>query len=84
MKSHQGFAPIAILLIVLLMGLIGGVSYYVGKSSNLSPKDSPANNYQPISQNRSNEGQSNGSTQNSAIVSTPIKQQAEMTHYVLG
>jgi hypothetical protein len=37
MKYNTGFAPIAILLIILGVAAIGGGAYYVGKSSNKSP-----------------------------------------------
>jgi len=39
MKYKKGFAPIVILIAILLAGAIGGVAYYAGKSSDNLPKD---------------------------------------------
>ena len=47
MKLNKGFAPIVIVLIVIDMLAVGGVAYFVGKSSNPSPLNVVGNNYQP-------------------------------------
>lgn len=41
MKNNKGFTPVAVLLIVLGIVIIGGVVYYIGKNSNISSQNTP-------------------------------------------
>lgn len=50
MKYNKGFAPIVILISILVAGAIGGVAYYTGKSSSKIKTNNPTN-YQTINQN---------------------------------
>lgn len=46
MKYKKGFAPIVVVIAVILAVAIGGIAYYAGKNST-SPKNIEVNNYQP-------------------------------------
>lgn len=47
MKTNKGFAPIAIVLIIIAVLALGGVAYYAGKSSTPVLNTDTANNSQP-------------------------------------
>lgn len=47
MKNNKGFAPIAIVLIVIAVLAIGGIAYYVGTKNNSVPQNTQENNNQP-------------------------------------
>ncbi len=47
MKTNKGFAPIAIVLVILTVLSVGGIAYYTGKSSKIPSQDAQVNNYQP-------------------------------------
>lgn len=52
MKKNQGFAPVLILVAVLVVLAIGGIAYFAGKSSTPAPQNVPENNSQlPENQN---------------------------------
>ena len=52
MKNNKGFAPIAIILIIIAALAVGGVAYYMRKSSSIPSQNAPVNNYQPpVNQN---------------------------------
>lgn len=57
MKNNKGFAPVLILIIVII-GIVGGVAYYVGKSSEKVPNVEENNlaqeNQSSISKNSNN------------------------------
>lgn len=44
MKNNKGFAPIAIVLIIVAVLAVGGIAYYAGKSSTPAPQNVPENN----------------------------------------
>lgn len=46
MKINKGFAPIAIVLIIIAVLAVGGVAYFAGKSSNTLPPNVVPDNYQ--------------------------------------
>ncbi len=46
MKLNKGFAPIAIVLIIIAVLAVGGVAYFAGKSSNPLPQNVVPDNYQ--------------------------------------
>ena len=46
MKNNKGFAPIAIVLIIIAVLAVGGVAYFAGKSSNSLPQNVVPDNYQ--------------------------------------
>lgn len=50
MKYNKGFAPIVILVAILVAGAIGGVAYYAGKSQKTS-ENKIVDNYQPVNNN---------------------------------
>lgn len=50
MKYNKGFAPIVILIAILVAGAIGGVAYYAGKSQKTS-ENKIVDNYQPVNNN---------------------------------
>lgn len=43
MKNNKGFAPVAVVLIVVAVLAIGGIAYYAGKSSSVIPQNIPEN-----------------------------------------
>lgn len=51
MKNNKGFAPIAIVLIIIAVLVVGGIVYYVGTKNNSIPQNTQENNYQPQTQN---------------------------------
>lgn len=42
MKTNKGFAPIAIVLIIIAVLAVGGIAYYAGKSPIPAPQNTPA------------------------------------------
>ncbi len=50
MKYNKGFAPIVILIAILVAGVIGGVAYYAGKNQKTS-ENKIVDNYQPVNNN---------------------------------
>ena len=44
MKNNKGFAPIAIVLIVIAVLAVGGIAYYAGKSSTPAPQNETEDN----------------------------------------
>src|SRR3989344_6913100 len=44
MKTNKGFAPIALVLILVAILAVGGVAYYAGKNSNPAPQNTEVNN----------------------------------------
>ena len=51
MKNNKGFAPIAIVLIIIVVLAVGGVAYFAGKSSKPLPQNVVENNLPPENQN---------------------------------
>ena len=63
-KYNKGFVPVTILIIVLGVLAVGGVAYFVGKSS--APKNEPSDNsnyVSPVEQNQNPPTTSNNNTQ---------------------
>jgi hypothetical protein len=52
MKYNKGFAPIAILIAILVVGAIGGAAYYTGKNQSAN-EDKIVDTYQPVNNNAS-------------------------------
>lgn len=71
MKTNKGFAPIAIILIIIGVLAVGGIAYYVGKSSNTPLQ----NNNAPVNQDTTT---INSPTNNSLSV-TPASGKAPLT-----
>jgi len=46
MKLNKGFAPVAIVFIIIAVIALGGVAYFAGKSSNSVPQNVVPDNYQ--------------------------------------
>lgn len=67
MKYNKGFAPIAILLIVLGVAVVGGIAYYTGKDGSKIGINNPVD-YQPNTQNQDT---IKTPTTNNNIVSNP-------------
>ncbi len=44
MKNNKGFAPIAVVLIIVAVLAVGGIAYYTGKSSSPAPQNALENN----------------------------------------
>ena len=70
MKNNKGFAPIAIVLIVIAVLAVGGVAYYAGKSSSTLPKVSENNVPQENQNNVANVPVQNVQT-NCIVVNSP-------------
>lgn len=51
MKNNKGFASITIVLIIIAVLAVGGIAYFVGKSSNPLPQNVVDNNLPPENQN---------------------------------
>ena len=62
MKYNKGFAPIAIIAIVVGALVIVGGTYYLGKSSKTVPQNTGVNNYQP-QENQNNQPVQNNSNE---------------------
>ena len=54
MKNNKGFAPIAIIFIIIAVLAVGGVAYYTGKSSKTAPKNIEENSINLSQENQNN------------------------------
>lgn len=72
MKNNKGFAPIAIILIIIAVLAVGGIAYYVGKSPNTPPvveeNNLPQENQNEVVNNPAENNQLNNSTDNISYI----------------